>query len=188
MPEDERDINTTGVLDNLFETLRHYSQTRKVSDEELLRQRARQYAEADIDTDKITGDTLTVITFTLGSEHYGLSVDYVRSVRPLPPVTRVPNAPPFFIGVVNVRGAVVTLFDLGVFFGLGRTTDAAELIVIEFREMTFGLPVKRVLDVMAIPQRRIAPLDDMRYAAGTIDRIMILEADEIFNDDRILRG
>lgn len=184
---DEHD--TPGVLANLFETLRNYSQARKISDEELLRQRARQYAETDKDTRRhAVGETLTMITFTLNGEHYGLDVTRVQSVRPLPKVTRVPNAPPFFTGVANVRGAVVTLLDLSAFFGMGHAENVAELIIIEAGDLTLGLPVTRVMDVTTIPLKQVTGLDDMRYAIGMYGRVVVLEADEIFNDERIPRG
>jgi len=192
MTDDNRDSTTTGIMENLFDTLRSYSQGRKVTDEELLRQRARQYADTLPQKAQVTGETLQAITFIVGDEQYGLDVGVVRSVRPLPKITRVPNAPPYFIGVVNVRGAVVTLLDLRILFGIGRTDNAEEMIVIQNNDLTLAIPVKRVQDVLTIPRAQVTGLEDVRYALGAYvnvnERIIVIHADELFGDQRLIEA
>ncbi len=192
MPDDpsthEDETNTTRIMHDMFHKLRSYSQSRKVSEADILRQRARQYAELPPDTAPAS-DTLTVITFELGTEHYGLDVRYVSSVRPLASYTRVPNTPPHFMGVVNVRGAVVTLLDLSTFFGLHTPTQLREIVVVELDDTTLALPVRRVRDVLIVPRQEITKLDDAPHALGAYvspsARIIVLDADEIFRDKRL---
>ena len=81
-----------------------------------LRQRAEQYAVPTRDLDEVTADSKTVLAFLLGDEHYGVDVMVVRGVRTIPRVTRVPGTPPFYRGVVNVRGQVITVMGLAPFF------------------------------------------------------------------------
>ncbi|MEM6284510.1 MAG: chemotaxis protein CheW [Chloroflexota bacterium] len=191
MPDEPEhdDLSTTGVMSNLFDTLRRYSTTPRTTETELLRRRAGQYASIPRQQSQTATDTLTVITFRLGEETYGLNVDTVRGVRPLPQITRVPNAPAFFRGVINVRGAVVTLLDLRMLFGMGQTINADEIIVTEAHDITLAIPVQRVQDVLTIPRNDITGLEDVRYALGAYvterERIIVIHADELFGDKRL---
>ncbi len=177
-------------LEALLDTLEAGNAPGGVSDAEILQRRARQYASVPAADDRaVDADTLTLLTFTLNGEHYGIEAAYVQSVRPLPPVTRVPNAPPFYVGVVNVRGVVVTLLDLAVFFGLGRATDTDELAVVDASGLTLGLPVERVTDVVSVPRPAIHSLDDARYALGAYThddrRLIVLDIQDLFTDSRL---
>ncbi|MEL6151751.1 MAG: chemotaxis protein CheW [Chloroflexota bacterium] len=194
MPDEPEhdDLSTTGVMSNLFDTLRRYSNTPKNTEADLLRQRAGQYASVPEQSSQATTETLTVITFRLGDETYGLDVTTVRGVRPLQQITRVPNAPAFFRGVINVRGAVVTVLDLRVLFGMGQTDRAEEVVVTEFHEMTLAIPVQIVRDVLTIPREEITGLEDVRYALGAYvtdsERIIVIHADELFGDKRLIEA
>lgn len=187
---DEKDVNTTTVLNDLFVTLRQYSQTRKTTDTDIFRQRARQYAESSSHKATIIEDSLSVLVFTIGDEHYGLDVMCVESVRDLPAVTRVPNAPSFYCGVVNVRGAVITIIDLRNFFGLEPVRDIRELIVVEALPLTLGIGVETIHGVITLSKAKINPLEDVRYVLGAYNtgskRVVILDAEEIFHDERLL--
>jgi purine-binding chemotaxis protein CheW len=117
-------------------------------------------------------------------------VGVVRSVRPLPAITRVPNVPSFFMGVANVRGVVLTLLDLRRFFDLPPADKLAELIVVTHGDLTLGLPVGRVLEVQTIPKDAINGLEEVRYTLGAYvlgrERLVILDADDILTDSRLI--
>lgn len=185
---DTQTVNTTLVFESLFDTLRKYSQSSKMSAEDILRQRARQYAETDAQA-AISEDTLGLLSFTIDDTLYGLNVMRVQTVRDMPPITRVPNAPEFYRGVVNVRGVVMTLFDLHAFFGLGHTENIRELVVVEAPPLVLGMAVTRIHEVYTVPRSAINALEDLRYALGAYvsaaGRMVILDADELFSDDRL---
>ncbi len=63
-------------------------------------------------------DVLKVLTFALGTERYALETAHLREVLRLCECTPVPGTPEFLIGVVNVRGQILDLFDLGKFLGV----------------------------------------------------------------------
>lgn len=73
------------------------------------------------------------ITFKLGDELFAIDVAQVREVLELTLVTRVPTAPPYMRGVVNVRGKAVPVVDLRMKFGLPVTPDtlASRIVVME---------------------------------------------------------
>jgi purine-binding chemotaxis protein CheW len=73
------------------------------------------------------------ITFKLGDELFAIDVAQVREVLELPPITRVPTAPAYMRGVVNVRGKAVPVVDLRTKFGLPAAEDTlnSRIVVME---------------------------------------------------------
>src|SRR5882724_9778492 len=61
---------------------------------------------------KLRGPRVEYLAFRLGSDTYGVPIGEVREILKLPPVTEVPRAPPDVVGVVSVRGLLVTVIDL----------------------------------------------------------------------------
>jgi chemotaxis signal transduction protein len=183
----ERDPNTTQMLDDLFSTLRRYSQTSKVSDDEILRQRARQYAERT-EPEQSPDELVKLLMFGVDDYAYGLDVMRVKGIRKLPLCTRVPGSQPFFIGAANVRGSVVTVMDLRHFVDGVPTDRRAEMILIEHSPYTIGLAVTTVYGVHYLPHNGITALDEARYTQGTVrtsyGQTAILSPDEIFTDPR----
>jgi purine-binding chemotaxis protein CheW len=73
------------------------------------------------------------ITFKLGDELFAIDVAQVREVLELPLITRVPTAPSYMRGVVNVRGKAIPVVDLRAKFGLSATADTvnSRIVVME---------------------------------------------------------
>ncbi|GAB4523290.1 MAG: hypothetical protein OHK0046_36800 [Anaerolineae bacterium] len=152
---------------------------------QLLQQRARQYATAYPTPEEAEAET--VLAFQLGAERYGVDVMAVRGVRPAGKITPVPAIPRFYRGVVNVRGQVLTVLDLRVFFGIDTDDTPSELIVVEANRLRLGLLADRVEDVLPITD--IELVDDMRYARGlTPDRLIVLNIAQLLADDRLIVG
>ena len=63
-------------------------------------------------------ELLEVVSFLLGQEKYGVETRYVREVCPMNELTPLPGTPPFVLGVVNVRGQVLSVIDIGKLFDL----------------------------------------------------------------------
>lgn len=156
-----------------------------------LRERARQYA-VPVKEDQITGDTYNVLTFALGSEMYGVEVMVVRGVRTLNRITRVPGAPRFYQGVVNVRGQIISVLDLRQFFGLspgGEAPPASELIIARANRLEIALLANHVEGVLTIPRTALEPIEEMRYALGvTKERLVVLDIEQLLTDERLIIG
>jgi purine-binding chemotaxis protein CheW len=155
-----------------------------------LQQRAKAYAAA-AEKEAVVSDeaTYTLLTFRLGTERYALEVRYVRGVRPVSNLTRVPGTPVFYRGVVNVRGKIITVLDLLGFFGSGSMdATSRELILLSAAGLELALLADHIEDVTTIPISAAKPVE-MLYAHGmTQDRLIILDIDALFSDERLIAG
>ena len=89
------------------------------------------------------GSITSYITFKLGDELFAIDVARVREVLDLSEITRVPTAPPYMRGVVNVRGGAVPVVDLRLKFGLAPSPDT-----VNTRIVVFELPIDGELAVV----------------------------------------
>ena len=103
------------------------------------------------------------MTFKLANEEYGLEILKVREIIGLMDITRVPCTAEFMSGVINLRGKVIPVIDLRLKFSMERckTTDQTVIIVVQYslhgRNMTMGLLVDQVLEVLSIEGTAIEP-------------------------------
>lgn len=75
-------------------------------------------------------DTTQFLTFKLGDERFALDVAQVREVLDLTAITRVPRAPDFMRGVINVRGSVVPVVDMRMKFGMSKNENIHDTRVV----------------------------------------------------------
>ena len=99
------------------------------------------------------------LTCRLGDESYGIDILRVQEIRELEHVTRVPQVAPFVRGVVNLRGAIVPIVDLGLMFGFPEPIPLLEAsaIVLNSGGRLVGLAVAAVSDVVALADDEIRP-------------------------------
>ncbi len=98
-----------------------------------------------------------IIVFALGSEEYGVDVEKVRTIERMQSLTRVPKAPEFIKGVINLRGVVIPIIDLRARFGLEiiEYTDNTRIIIVAADEYEVGLIVDSANDVIDIDTDQI---------------------------------
>ncbi len=165
---------------------------RRTAEVERLRQRAQQYAAPVSDSDMPSEDSLTLVTFDLGMETYGLDVMAVRGVRESPRIVRVPGVPDFYPGVINVRGQIVTVLDLRRFFNMDSSDEVMtpeEVIIIQTRKLRLGLLAHRINGVETVNTNQIVPLEHLPYAQGvTPNRLIVLNVSQILTDERLIVG
>jgi len=139
------------------------------------------------------------ITFKLGDELFAIEVARVREVLDLSEITRVPSAPPYMRGVVNVRGSAIPVVDLRSKFGLPPTPDTVNtrIVVIELEldgELTVvGGLADSVHEVLELPrdELREPPRIAMRWRADMIEGlgkkgdqfIIVLDIARVFETD-----
>lgn len=100
-----------------------------------------------------------VVIFTVGKEEYAVSIQCVKEVGPWTKPTPVPEAPPNVEGVIDLRGEVIPVIDLGRRFGTGRSrADAdARIMVTEVDGRLVGYIVDEVTEVYKLEENRLAP-------------------------------
>ncbi len=97
------------------------------------------------------------VTFLLEGETYGINVMAVQEVLRYSEIAPVPGAPDFVLGVINLRGNVITVIDTRHRFGLssGEMTPDTRIVVIEASDQVVGLLVDSVAEVVYIRQSEI---------------------------------
>ena len=118
------------------------------------------------------------VTFSLENEAYGINVMQVQEVLRETEVSPVPGAPYFVIGIINLRGNVVSVIDARRRFGLPdrEDTDLTRIVVIEIQQQIVGILVDSVAEVVDIEASEIetAPNvgneDTSRYIDGVVSR------------------
>jgi len=100
-----------------------------------------------------TSDILQLVSFTVGQEEFGLDILKVQEINRMAEITRVPHAPSYVRGVVNLRGKVIPVIDLRHRFGLPEkeADQHTRIIVVELGTRTIGFIVDSVREVLRIP-------------------------------------
>lgn len=103
--------------------------------------------------------TTEMVTFYVQDLLLGIPIRQVKEINRNVDVTRVPQAPEFVRGVVNLRGDVATVIDLSRVLGMGSCciNDASRNVVIQSDEHFNGLLVDRVADIVCVPDHMITP-------------------------------
>lgn len=118
------------------------------------------------------------VTFRLDGETYGVNVMDVQEVLRITDIAPVPGAPPFVLGIINLRGNVVSVIDTRRRFSLApaETNDASRIIIIESNGQTVGIQVDAVAEVLDVDSSEIETSPDVgndessRYISGMVSR------------------
>ena len=143
-------------------------------------------------------ETNQYLNFQLGQEVFGTHVRHVKEILELQPITRVPRMPDCLLGVINVRGSVVSVIDLRLKLGMPVSDNTRETCIIvmdislDGSETLIGVLVDRVLAVIEldsesiVPPPRIGTGIDADFLAGMGKRdqqfVMILDAQKVFTE------
>ena len=100
-----------------------------------------------------------LVTFSLGAEEFGVDIMSVQEIIRIPPITRVPKAPDYVEGVINLRGNVIPVLSLRTRFGMARVeeTDLSRIIVLQVQAKVFGIRVDAVTEVLRLDSEGIEP-------------------------------
>lgn len=127
------------------------------------------------------------LTFTLGDEEYGVDILKVQEIRGYDTVTKIPDAPDFIKGVINLRGTIVPVIDMRLKFRLGRAdyNEFTVMIILNVAQRVVGMVVDGVSDVMQLTSEQIRPAPEFgsavnaRYITGlgALDERMLILMD-----------
>lgn len=134
------------------------------------------------------------VTFRLDDEIYGINVMLVQEVLRVTDIAPVPGAPGYVIGIINLRGNVVTVVDMRMRFGLSsrEMDDATRIVIIEAEKQTVGMVVDSVSEVVNIYSNEIESAPNVgndetaRYIEGVVSRgehlLILVDLNKLLND------
>lgn len=145
--------------------------------------------------DQAESPTTQWVTFRLGDEEYGIDVMQVQEVLPPSEIAPVPGAPSFVLGIINLRGKVVTVIDTRLRFGLEQreADNKSRIIVMEVGESVAGILVDGVDEVASVRADEIetapnvANEESARYIHGVVSRddglLILVDASKLLTED-----
>jgi purine-binding chemotaxis protein CheW len=157
------------------------------SAQQVLKRRAEQLAKLPLSAD--TGDEVEVLVCSLGGERYAVETRHLRAVQWASGITPVPCTPGFVVGIVSVRGEIVTLLDLASMIGLTAMAakddgSACPALLLGLPGLRSGLVVDEVLGVERYKLNNLQPsLSGREFARG-----VEIKSDTVLLDLELLFG
>lgn len=160
----------------------------------ILRARAKILAQVPKNKESIEMH-LKILGFLLNGEKYAVESVFIREVCQLKELTPLPCTPPFVLGIINIRGQILSVVDINKFFGIpGKGSNVInKTIVVHTDEMEFAVPAETITGVSYIPQDKIQPLPPTltnirtEYLKGmTREQFIVLDMARILSDKRIV--
>lgn len=155
---------------------------------------------AEINTsynEKENDNLIQLVTFKIGHEEFGVDILKVQEIIRIIPITKVPNAPAFVDGVINLRGKVIPVIDMRKRFGMDKSdyTSHTRIMVMDLQGQIIGFVVDAVSEVLRIKESTVeAPppvvagigSEYMRGVGKLEDRLLILlDLDKLLNEQEL---
>ncbi|MBB1293613.1 chemotaxis protein CheW [Pseudoalteromonas sp. SR44-5] len=140
-------------------------------------------------------EVLQWVTFKLESETYGVNVMQVQEILRYTEIAPVPGAPSYVLGIINLRGNVVTVIDTRARFGLmsAEATDNSRVLIIEAEEQVIGILADSVAEVVYLRSSEIdsAPNigteESAKFIQGVSNRdgelLILVDLNKLLNDE-----
>ncbi len=142
-----------------------------------------------------TDPLMQYVTFYLGDEKYGINVMQVQEVLRITEIAPVPGAPSYVLGIINLRGNVVTVIDTRNRFGLmsKETDDASRVVIIETEDHIIGILVDSVAEVVELQSSEIETAPNVgneessKYIQGVTSRdnelLILVDLNKFLSED-----
>lgn len=157
-------------------------------------------APADLPAGAAADEPRQFISFRIGTAEYAIDILAVREIKGWTETTVLPNQPEFVLGVMNLRGAIVPVFDLRCRFGLGLTeaTPSHVVIIVSVSDRIIGLLVDAVSDILTVDTGQIRPVPETErgvasdYLSGIIaveeGMVVLLSLEQLFSRSVVARA
>ena len=145
--------------------------------------------------EKTSEEVFQWVTFKLENEVYGVNVMQVQEVLRYTEIAPVPGAPDYVLGIINLRGNVVTVIDTRLKFGLmpAEVTDSSRIIIIEAEKQVVGILVDSVAEVVYLKASEIDPApsvgteESARFIQGVSNRkedlLILVDLNKLLSDN-----
>jgi purine-binding chemotaxis protein CheW len=140
---------------------------------------------------------LQMSCFYVGSALCGIDINVIQEMNRQMEMTKVPQAPAYVLGIMNLRGRIVTIIDLGLKLGLSpsKVTDTSRIIIVNSRDENIGLLVDKITDVVTAKWEDVEPTPSNikgvkgRFFQGVLkaskDLVAVLDVGEVLADDLV---
>ncbi|MBC7002133.1 chemotaxis protein CheW [Photobacterium sp. BZF1] len=154
-----------------------------------------QVSVAEIQKEDSNDQVLQWVTFQLEDETYGINVMQVREVLRYSEIAPVPGAPDYVLGIINLRGNVVTVIDTRSRFGLmpGEISDNTRIVIIEAEKQVIGILVDSVAEVVYLRSSEIDSTpsvgteESAKFIQGVSNRdgqlLILVDLNKLLSDD-----
>lgn len=113
-------------------------------------------------------NTNRYICFNLGSQEYGVPLLSIKEVLGLPEITPVPQCPNYFLGIMNLRGKVISVMDLRTKIGLkSQNNEETSVMILDLGDQLLGVVVDKVNAVITINVKDITEAPKMEESKST---------------------
>jgi purine-binding chemotaxis protein CheW len=161
----------------------------------ILSQRAKLLAQKRIQADIQSEDHIAVVQFGLSCEHYAIASKFIAEVLPLKEMNVLPGLPVFILGIVHVRGRILSVVNLKTILLLKEKgiTQLNRLIILKNETMEFAVVVDQVMGHSLVNIRELRPVPEnllgekSKFIMGlTGDGAILLNGDNILNDKSLI--
>jgi len=143
-------------------------------------------------------ETVKIVVFRLGGEEFGVDISQVNRIIKMDAITRIPNTPPYILGVLNLRGGIIVIIDLAMKLGFqSRRSDRnTRIIDVELGSTVVGMVVDSATELLTISRATIQPAPSIimkkingEYINGVaiIDQriLIILDLTKVLNTEEL---
>ena len=133
---------------------------------------------------------MQIVVFKLGDEHFAVETDRVQSINDIMSITKVPKAPSYIKGLINLRGSIKSLVDLNLLLDVNHGNEQNSIIILTVEDEEIGISVDEVEEVLDIDEKNIQKLDKdtdkaQPYIKGILnyeDKLLtIIDIDKLLN-------
>lgn len=131
---------------------------------------------------------MQIVVFKLGNEYFAVETERVQSINDMMGITRVPKAPSYIKGLINLRGSIKSLVDINLLLNVDSSSAQNNIIILTVKNEEIGISVDEVDEVLDIEEKDIQRLDDNNapdYIKGIVDYnkklLTIINIDKLLN-------
>lgn len=161
---------------------------------EILKQRAKKLA-IPLEKEVVSGEQINVLEFLLAAEKYAIDSTYISEVILISEVTPLPCTPDFIVGIINLRGKILSVIDIKKFLSIAKdnTTEIKKVIIVKHNDIEVGILASEILGNLNIQlnklQTKVTTVTEINnnFIIGvTKERLIVLDIKELLSNDLII--
>ena len=131
---------------------------------------------------------MQIVVFRLCEEHFAVDTERVQGINDMMVVTKVPKAPSYIKGLINLRGSIKSLVDINLLLNLDSNNEQQNIIILKVLDEEVGISVDEVEEVLDVEERDIQKVEanaNSQYIKGIINidgrLLTIIDIDNLLN-------